>query len=91
MCRITTNMYIRYICNVIKEKQDEHIVELYETYDEFMGLVGEPNKKFLNVNYTELLKEVKIYINEEALNTLISLCRASLNGVIKPDGKYLNF
>jgi len=84
-------MYIRYSYDIIKDGQDEHRVELYETYDEFMGLVGEPKIKFVNTIYTEIIKKVKVYVTEEALEGLISLCKGKLTGVIKPDGKYLNF
>lgn len=84
-------MYIRYTYDEIEDELGEHRVELYETYDDFMGLVGDIQLKFVNSNYKEVLKEVKVYITEEALDTLKSLCKGKLTGVIKPDGKYLNF
>lgn len=81
-------MFIRYIYD---ETNSEHKVELYEAYDDFIGLINESKLKFSNVKYTEIIKEIKDYLTNESLDTLISLFKAKLNGVVKPDGKYLNF
>ncbi len=80
-------MYIRYVYD-FEVGRNKHRVELYESYDTFMGLVGEPVKKIGKTRYTDIIKEIKSEVTDEALELLKSLCKQKLNGIASPTGEY---